>query len=95
MALACVAEVAALKVSDLDKRTHVAQGRAWQRWPVSQCHPPADLLTLRVVEGWAQQGTRLVVPGSTGDEADQYPASASHRRRGSAGGGDHQVLERL
>ena len=79
------------------QRTHVAQGRAWQRWPVSQCDTPgrsADF-TARVVEGWAATGrdarTRLVVPGSTYDEANQHAAPASHRRRGSAGGGDHQV----
>ena len=99
-----VAEVAMLKVSDVDSERmllRVERGKSLPRrgrgWPVSQCHPPgrsADLAA-RMVEGRTPTGrdacTRLAVPGSTYDEADQHPASASHRRRGSADGGDHQA----
>ena len=53
-----VAEVAALKVDRHRQRTHVAQGRAWQGWPVSQCHTPGGSAhpAARVVEGRAPTG---------------------------------------
>ena len=92
-----VAEVSALKVSRYRQRAHAAPGRAWQGRPVSQCHAPGRSAhpAARVVEGRAPTGRdasrRLAVSGTARDEADQHPATPSHRRRGGAGRGDRQA----
>ena len=53
-----VAEVAALKVDRCRQRAHADPGRAWQGWPVSQCHAPGRSAdpAARVVEGRAPTG---------------------------------------
>jgi site-specific recombinase XerD len=64
-----VAEVAALKVTDVDSERMLLRVERGKRWPVSECHTPGRPAhpAARVVEGRAPTGRdasrRLAVPG--------------------------------
>jgi integrase/recombinase XerD len=92
-----VAEVAALKVTDVDSERMLLRVERGKGGRYRNAMLPADFadFVAGVVEGGAaarrDAPTRLVVSGSERDEADQHPAFAPDRRRGGTGGGDYQA----
>ena len=92
-----VAEVAALKVTDVDSERMLLRVERGKGGRYRNAMLPADLLTL-LREWWKvgqQQGVMhrdgWLFPGQHAIEADQHPAAPSHRRRGGTGRGDHQT----
>jgi integrase/recombinase XerD len=92
-----VAEVAALKVADIDSERMLIRIERGKGGRYRNAMLPADLLTL-LREWWKvgrQQGVMhrawLAVSGTARHEANQHPATPSHRRRGGTGRGDHQA----
>src|SRR5688500_312726 len=86
-----VAEVAHLKVADIDSERMLLRVERGKGGQYRNAMLPADLLTL-LPEWWKvgrQQGVMhrdgWLFPGAARDEADQHAAALSHRRRGGAG----------